>query len=68
MGTYVEGQTTISVFVIKMSSKFWWPSSVILIPSLILPYESCKRVLQRNTPAMSPLRRQKEIISLFESK
>jgi len=37
MGTYVEGQTTISVFVIKMSSTFWWPISIILIPSLICP-------------------------------
>lgn len=51
MGTYVEEQTTISMFVIKKSSKFWWPSSIILIPSLFHPMSHakacCRETLQQ---------------------
>lgn len=49
MGAYVVGQTAISVFVIKVSSKFLQPDFIILIPHLICPMSHAKGAAEKHS-------------------
>lgn len=65
MGASVEKQTTISVFVIKMSLMFWWPSSVILMPGLICPVSGAKGAAEKHSNNASARRNGFMKCSLF---
>lgn len=58
----VEKQTTMSVPIIKVSLKFWWLSSGILMLGLICPVSGAKGAAGKNTPTMPLHRIQKERI------